>query len=221
LLSARDSRKGPGKGTKTPEARRAKETRIHSIAGLQKGRGFAGGFEIAGAVYGFEYIPEKAEVAIGKLNLVGNLSVVDPQKNRHVRKNVRLVLQSTQGGLGGAPTPRMDLPASAEAAASRRNQMSSASASDRPLPVTESTGPLSFVGVMYLRFEPLGGPQLGVPADLSHLQLNARLYPANGLEETLQYLYGRVTDALYGASPDPVSANAFVKDLNQVLSRES
>jgi len=157
----------------------------------------------------------------GKLNLLGDLSVVDQQKKKQVRKNTRLVLQSTQGGLGGVPTPRVSLPASAQAAAARRNQTSTSSAGDRPLPVTDSTGLTSFVGVMYLRFEPLAGPQLGVPADLSHLQFNARLYTANGTEETLHYLYSQITDALYGASPDPASANVFVKDLNQVLSRES
>jgi hypothetical protein len=172
-------------------------------------------------VYEFEYVPAKAEVVNGKLNLLGDLSVVGPQKKKQVRKNVRLVLQSTQGGLGGSPTPRMALPASAEAAAARQKQLGTSAASDRPLPVTDSTGALGFVGVMYLRVEPLGGAQLGVPADLSRLQLNVRLFPANGTEETLQYLYSHTIDALYGPSPDPAAANIFVKDLNQVLSRES
>lgn len=221
MLSGKDSRKGLAGGLRTSEAKRAKEPKIHSIAGLQKERGFAGRFEIGGAGYGFEYLPAKAEVVSGRLNLLGELSIVDPQRRRQARKNVRLVLQSTQGGLGGLPTPRMDLPASSDIAAARRNQTGSTGGGDRPLPVTESTGPLSFVGVMYLRFEPLVGPQLGVPADLSHLQLNARLYPANGVEETLQYLYSHITDSLYGKSPDAASATAFVKDLNQVLSRES
>jgi len=219
LASATDSRKASAKASQANEARRGKDRRIHSIAGVQKDRGFVGRFEVAGAAYSFEYIPAKAEIASGKLSLIGELSVVDPLKKKQVRKNTRLVLQGTQGGLGGVPTLRVSLPASADAAAARRNQASTSSGGDRPLPVTDSTGPLSFVGVMYLRFEPLAEQQLGVPADLSHLQLNARLYPANGTEETLQYLYSQITDALYGASPDPASANVFIKDLNQVLSR--
>ena len=203
------------------EAMRGKAPAIHSIAALQKERGFAGRFEVSGAAYEFEYVPSRVEVVSEKLNLLGDLSVVGPQRKKQVRKNVRLVLQSTQGGLGGSPTPRIAVPASAEAVAARLKQLGTSAASDRPLPVTDSTGPLGFVGVMYLKFEPLAGAQLGVPADLSRVQLNARLYPANGTEETLQYLYSHITDALYGASPDSVSANVFVKDLNQVLSRES
>jgi hypothetical protein len=217
LLSAKNRGKGLATGRGASEVAPRKEPRIHSIAGLQKERGFTGRFEIAGAVYSFEYTPARAEVVSGKLNLLGELAIVDPQRKRQVRKNVRLALQSTQGGLGNAPTPKMDLPASAEVAAAHRNQASTPGAGDRPLPVTESTGALSFVGVMYLRFEPLVGPQLGVPADLSQLQLNARLYPANGLEETLQYLYSHIIDSLYRKSPDTGAAMAFVKDLNRVL----
>jgi hypothetical protein len=211
LLSGRHSKRTVVKGEP------AGEPRIHSIAALQKERGFAGRFELAGAAYSFEYVPARAEVVSGKMNLLGELSVTDPQKKRQTRKSVRLVLQSTQGGLGAVPTPRMQLPASAEILAARRNQSASTGSSDRPLPVTDSTGPLAFVGAMYLRFEPLAGPQLGVPADLSHLQLNARLYPANGMEESLQYLYSHIVDSLSGSSPDIASANAFVKDLNHVL----
>jgi hypothetical protein len=218
LLSAKGDGKGLTTGPRVSGAASGKEPKIHSIAGLQKERAFAGRFQIAGAVYNFEYAPAKGEVVSGKLNLLGELSIVDPRKKKQARKNVRLVLQSTQGGLGNLPSSRMDLPASAQAAAGRRNQAASAGAGDRQLPVTDSTGLLSFVGVMYLRFEPLEGPQLGVPADLSRLQLNARLYPANGLEETLQYLYSHIADCLYGKSPDLASATAFVKDLNQILS---
>jgi len=38
------------------------------------------------------------------------------------------------------------------------------------LSVTASIGPLGFAGVMYPRFEPLAGAQLGVPADLNRVQ---------------------------------------------------
>jgi len=221
LASARDSRKNPAKSSAARQPTRGRTPRIFSIAGLQKNRGFVGRFQVASASYAFEYVPARAEVVSGKLNLLGDLSVVDPQMKKQNRKDVRLVLQSTQGGLGGAPTPRVPLPASAEVAAARRNQAGSSAAGDRSLPVTDSTGPLSFVGVMYLRFEPLVGSQLGVAADLSQMQLNARLYPANGTEETLQYLYSQITDALYGPKPDHTSANVLVKDLNQVLSSGS
>lgn len=213
--------KAPAGSAVSNEAKRGKEPAIHSIAALQRDRDFAGRFEVSGAGYEFEYIPAKAEVVNGKLNLLGDLSVTGPQKKKQVRKNVRLALQSTQGGLGGSPTSRMALPASAEAAAARQKQLGASAGSDRPLPVTDSTGALGFVGVMYLRFEPLAGAQLGVPADLSRVQLNTRLYPANGTEETLQYLYSHITDALHGPSPDAAAANIFVKDLNSILSRES
>ena len=210
--------KAPAGGAVSKETKRGKEPAIHSIAALQRDRGFAGRFEVSGGAYEFEYIPAKAEVVNGKLNLLGDLSVTGPQKKKQVRKTVRLALQSTQGGLGGSPTLRMTLPASAEAAAARMKELGMSAAGDRPLPVTDSTGALGFVGVMYLRFEPLVGAQLGVPADLSRLQLNARLFPANGTEETLQYLYSHIVDTLCGPSTDAAAANVFVKDLNQVLS---
>jgi len=227
LHSAKDRNNGTSgagqakKAGRPAESLRGKEPRVHSIAALQRDRGFAGRFDISGAAYSFEYTPAKAEIVGGKLNLLGDLSMVGPQKKQQVQKNARLVLESTQGGLGNAPTPRIDLPASAQAAAARRNQTTAAGAADRPLPVTESTGPLSFVGAMYLRFEPLFGAQLGVPADMRRVQLNARLYPANGTEETLQYLYSNITDALHGSAPDTAAAGIFVRDLNQVLSRAS
>jgi len=225
-LGRRVSEDGPLEKERPLETSRRKETRLYSIAALQKERGLDGRFDVGGVSYRFGYIPARAEVVNGKLNLVGEFSVVDPRGQKRGRKDVRLVLRATQGGLGNLPTLRIDLPASAQAAARRHNQTSptspaTAGAGDRPLPYTESTGQLSFVGVMYLSFEPLSGAEFGVPADMSRVQLNARLLPADGTEETLQYLYSQITDSLYSGSPDLASANVFVKDLNQVLSRQS
>jgi len=51
---------------------------------------------------------------------------------------------------------------------------------------------------MYVHFEPLGGSAFGVAADLSRVQLNARLAPLNDSERALQGAYSWIIAALYG-----------------------
>jgi hypothetical protein len=181
--------------------------KLHSIAAKMRGRSFQGNFDIAGINYSFTYSPATAAVAGRKLELSGGFTVIDGRPNArvppHILNNVRAVLISAQGGLGAAPT-RTNLPTDISTA--------------RPdLPVVESTGSLSFCGVLYFKLSSLDGRSLGIPADLNPLQLNVRLAPTDDAERNLQGVYSSIVDALYGKNADNRAAAAHVSLLNKLL----
>lgn len=185
----------------------AKPARLHSIAAMMRERSFAGRFDVAGVGYSFTYSPAKASVAGGKFQLIGNLVVIDERPNArvppHALPGVRATLIAGQGGIG-TPPPRKKLPAEISAV--------------RPdLPIVESTGSLSFCGVLYFKLAPLDGRALGVPADLRALQLNVRLAPVNDSERALQGAFSSIVDALYGQQVDGNAATAAVSELNTLL----
>lgn len=72
---------------------------------------------------------------------------------------------------------------------------------------------------MYIHFEPLTGKALGVPADMSRVQLNARFAPLNDEERTLQAIYGSIVGALYSKPSDATVAAAAVNELNVKLNQ--
>jgi len=186
----------------------AKPLKLHSIAAVMRGRGFAGRFEVSGVSYSFTFAPTKAAVAGRRLQLTGNLTVTDGRPNAralpHSLNNVRATLISTQGGIGTAP-PRQKLPADLGPTAP-------------DLPVIESTGALSFCGVLYFRLSPLVGRALGVAADMSELQLNVRLAPTVDGERTLQAVYSSIVEALFGG--DANAATEHVGELNTLIARQ-
>jgi len=186
----------------------AKSPKLHSIAAKMRGRSFEGSFDMGGINYSFTYSPVRAAVAGRKLELSGGFTVIDGPPNArvppHSLNNVRAVLISAQGGIGAAPT-RTNLPADISTA--------------RPdLPVVESTGALSFCGALYFKLSSLDGSALGVPADLSPLQLNVRLAPTDDAERNLQGVYSSIVDALYGKDADNRAAAVHVSLLNKLLS---
>jgi hypothetical protein len=177
--------------------------RLHSVAALLKERAFEGSFEAGGKVFAFTYSPSKAELAGRRLVLLGRLAIKNARGEVRVRDRVRALLAAVQGGIGAAPPrPRV-------AAAGQQSSV----------PVTESTGPLSFTGVMYFQFEPLEGRALGVPADLSRLQLNARLAPVDATARAIHGLYSSIVDSLYGDEPDDRAARELIGELNRTLGR--
>lgn len=197
-----------GSGQKQATAKAgAKAAKVHSLAAMMRERSFAGRFDVAGVSYRFTYSPEKAAVTGGKLQLTGALSVVGERPNvrvpPHHLRNVRATLVAAQGGIGTAP-PRKKLPAEISPA--------------RPdLPIVESTGALSFCGVLYFKLTPLDGRALGVPADMRQIQLNVRLAPVNDRERGLQGAFSSIVDALYGKQVDGDAAAAAVSELNKLL----
>jgi hypothetical protein len=193
---------GQKKGTSKAAA---KPATLHSIAAMLVERGFGGRFDVGDVSYGFILSPAKAAVSGGKLQLSGSFAVFDKRSNIHDLKYVpaKATLIASQGGIGTAP-PRKKLPADISP--------------PRPdLPTVESTGPLSFCGVLYFKLAPLDGRALGVPADMRQLQLNVRLAPVNDAERGLQGAFSSVVDALYGKQVDGDAAEVAVSELNKLL----
>ena len=185
----------------------AKAVKLHSIASVMRERGFAGRFEVGGVKYRFTYSPASAAVAGGKLQLTGTLSVIAERANARDASrsapNVRATLLATQGAVGTAP-PRQNVPADVPP--------------PRPdFPIVESTGSLSFCGVLYLQLAPLDGRSLGVPADMKQVQLNVRLAPVSDVERGLQGAFSTIADALYGNPINQSLAEASVTELNKFL----
>ena len=179
------------------------QARLHSIAALARGRKFDGKFELNGASYEVTFAPASASVAGRRLQLQGRLTVKDSQGQTRSRDNVRATLVGTQGGIGSAP-PRRQLPTSV--------------ATETPqAPEVESTGPTSFCGAMYIHFEPLTGNLLGVPADMSRVQLNVRFAPVDDGERGVQAVYSWITDSLYSKESDARRATEAVRELNTLL----
>ena len=184
--------------------------RLNSIAGLLKERSFVGSFEAGGSHFGFTYLPVKASISGQKLILQGRLTVTDARGTQQVRDRVQALLAAAQGGLGGAPLrPQI----AARVGAPREP----AAASSSGLPQTESTDSLSFTGAMYFLLEPLEGRALGVNSDMSRVQLNARLAPTDATARSLHGVYSAIVDALYREKADIASAQAYVSELNRLL----
>src|SRR5438552_15008303 len=183
----------------------AKPATLHTIAAMMRDRSFAGRFGIAGVNHSFMYSPAKATLTGNKLQLIGEFTVVnDPSPSARSLREVRATLVAAQGGIGIAPL-RKQLP-------------SDVSTAHPDLPVVESTGPLSFCGVLYFKLAPLEGQALGVHADLRQLQLNVRLAPVNDVERGLQGAFSSVVDALYGLDVDGSAAEGVVSEINKLLS---
>lgn len=180
------------------------EPRIHSIPARARGRRFDGSLSAGAMNYEVSYAPAKVSVAGGRLQLEGRLTVKDSRGQSRVRDRVRGTLVGTQGGIGTPP--------------SRPGNPTSSATASSDLPDVESTGTSSFCGVMYIRFEPLAGRLLGVAADMSRVQLNARLAPVDDLERTLQAIYSSIVNSLHGNQPDTPATQSAIAELNKVLS---
>ncbi|MEK6405787.1 MAG: hypothetical protein AABN34_02360 [Acidobacteriota bacterium] len=177
--------------------------RLHSVPARLRGRQFKGSFEVGGSSYELTYAPARASVAGRRLQLQGRLTVKDSRGQTRTGERVRATVVGTQGGIGTAPP--------------RRQEHTSVATATPQLPEVESTGPASFCGVMYIHFEPLAGSALGVAADLSRVQLNARLGPVNDSERALQGAYSSIVDALYGKKVDASAAAVETSELNKLL----
>jgi hypothetical protein len=191
--------------------------KIYSVAALLKERRFDGSFEVAGSTYQFAYAPSKAEIAGQKLQLRGPLTVTNTRGGSHTKEDVQALLASAQGGIGTAPVRSQALVGGVLPAAPAVPTPLQSSGS-KSLPIVESTGPLSFCGVMYFHLEPIDGKALGVPADLSRVQLNARLAPTDNAGRTLHGIYSAIVEALYVKQADTRLATDAVAELNKILS---
>lgn len=199
------------------QARKSLRTaKLHTITGISRERQFVGQFEIGGSSYDFIYAPTRAEAAGGKLHLYGRLTITRPKGRSLSRDDVRATLAGIQSGIGGGP-PRPNQGEIIAAFEKHRAQPAQQPADSKPLPIIESTGPLSFTGVMYFHFEPLSGRALGVAADMSRVQFNARLTTIDDTARTLHGIYCSLVDAVIGEKPDAEAASALVEEFNKKL----
>jgi hypothetical protein len=180
--------------------------KLHSIHSLLKGREFTGEIEAGKAKHRFVFTPTSAAVVTGKLELSGRLTVKSAANQSHKADHVKATLLSTQGGLATAPAAPED------ADVAMLGSITSVG-----LPVTDATGSRAYVGVMYFKLSPLNGPGLGLPFDLSAVQLNGRLHPEDGTARTLQFWYSVAVRAIYSQSPENALASRAVNEINKIL----
>jgi hypothetical protein len=212
------------------------QRKLHSIHGVLRGRVVDGRFEVQGQPYRFSFVPATAALVVGRLVLTGRMTVQSLQLGMRFVDAVEARLVAVQGGVGVSPVRRQLLTGTA--------QTSQTSTSDQKMeqekgpetdlqpglhpfetprfdelgrPRVESTGPLSFVGVLYFNLSSLDGSTLGVPLDLSKVQLNLRLAPTDDLARDLQTIFSNVTDALYGDPLDESAAREQVEELNRAF----
>src|SRR6266849_437153 len=212
------------------------QRKLHSIHGVLRGRVVDGQFEVQGQPHRFTFVPTTVALAVGRLVLTGRMTVHSPQLGMRFVDDVAARLIAIQGGVGSSPLRRQLLTGAP--------QTSQTSTSDQKMeqekgpetdlqpglhpfetprfdelgrPVVESTGPLSFAGVLYFNLSPLNDLTLGVPMDLSKVQLNLRLAPTDDLARDLQTIFSRMTDALYDDVIDESAAREQVEELNRIF----
>jgi hypothetical protein len=196
---------------KTPRrASAAKPMRkLHSIHTLLRERTFIGELEAGNAKYGFTFAPQAAAVNNRRLELTGSVTVTTPGSKTNTADNVRATLAAAQGAMGSARQPRAF------------QLITPSTYPDDPRdgkPLTEYTASRSSVGVVYFHLSPLDGKALGLPFDLSKLQLNGRLAVIDETARDLQWLFSQAYAALAGEQPDAQLAEPYVTELNRLLS---
>lgn len=213
-------------------ARTGTRRKLYSVAGLLDGRMFAGKFEAAGASYRWEFEPRAVQVEGGKIALDGRFSIHPPKGAPRATENVRATLAATQGAIvtssvrreltrgtvttGTVATPQQKQE-QAKAPETAPQTAEAAPPKAPALPLTEATGPLGLVGVMYFQLPPLDGRALGVSLDLSRVQLNVRVSPFDDLARDLQILFTGLVEAVYGERPDASAASGLVRQVNEIL----
>jgi hypothetical protein len=182
--------------------------KIHSIHVLPSGNGFAGKIEAGRSSYQFAFKPKSATSINGKLVLTGSVTVKTPTGRRQAADNVTATLLATQGSITGPP------PMPRRFSESLKPPLPAPGGS---LPLTDWTGHNGSVAVMYLKLAPLDGRALGVPADLSSVQLNARLYVTSEIERDLQWLYSALLEALQGEHKNEKLTTDYLGAINHIL----
>lgn len=187
--------------TKTTSARR----KLHSVHSLLIGREFSGEIEAGRTKLRFTYSPASIALADGKVQLTGRFTVKSAGQVRNA-ENVKATLLGTQGGIQAAP-PTPTGASDPMLGAVRAGE----------LPTTDATGSRAYVGVLYFKLSPMNGASLGVPFDLSQLQLNVRLNPQDETARALQFWYSVAVRAVLGESKDSELASRSLGEINALL----
>ena len=178
-----------------------KPRKLHSVHSLLIGREFSGEIEAGRAKLKFSYSPKTVALANGRIELTGSFSV-----GAKKAEAVKATLLSTQGGIQAAPpTPK-------GATASMLGAVHSGG-----LPATDATGSRGYVAVIYFKLSALDGAKLGVPFDLSAVQLNLRLNPQDETARNLQFWFSVAVNAVHGESPNQSLASESLIEINKLL----
>ena len=188
--------------------KRKEAKKIHSIHVLPNGVGFAGKIKAGGLSLQFSFTPKTAATSNGKLVLTGVVKAQLASGRQRVANDVTATLLATQGSITSPP------PMPRQFSESLKPPLPTPSES---LPLTDSTGHLGSVAVMYLRLSPLDGSALGVPADLSAVQLNARLFATSEIERDLHWLYSALVEATQGEHKNERLAADYLDAINRIL----
>jgi len=179
--------------------------KLHSVHSLLIGREFTGEIEAGKARLWFAYSPSSVVLADGKIELTGRFAVKSAGQTRKA-ENVKATLLGTQGGIQASPPT----PGSASVA-----MLGAVHSGD--LPMTDATGARAYVGVMYFKLSALDGSKLGVPFDLSGVQLNVRLNPQDDLAKALQFWFSVAVRAIMGETPDSNLASKSLSEINRLV----
>jgi len=212
------------------------QTKLHTIHGLLRGRVFDGTFAAQGMSYSFSFAPMDAAIVEQKLVLTGRLAVSSAQQDARFVDGVAARLVATQGGVGVSPVRRQLLTGTAQTAQTAASDQKleqekgpetdlqpglhafeSPKYDESGRPTIESTGSLAFVGVLYFQLSPLDGKTLGVPLDLSRVQLGGRLAPTDDLSRDLQLLFSDMVVALDSKALDEQSVRSYLEALNRAF----
>ena len=212
------------------------QRKLHSIHGLLRGRVVDGQFEVRGQPYRFSFVPATAVLADSRLVLTGRLAVHSSQLSMGLVDRVEARLVAIQGGVGVSPVRRQLLTGTAQTSQTSTSDQKmeqekgpetelqpglhafeSPRLDERGRPMVESTGSLSFAGALYFKLSALDGPALGVPLDLSKVQLNLRLATTDNLARELQNLFSDMTDALYEEPTNDRAARESLQELNRIF----
>ena len=176
---------------------------------------FDGQFEVGASAAIFNFIPQKASTAEGVLTLNGKMSITQPKQGTKYLEAVTAHLMASQGGVGVSPVRRQLLTGTAQTAqtATSDQKLEQEKGPETDLqpglhsfeapkydelgrPRVESTGTLSFVGVLYFKLSPIDNQALGIQLDMSDIQLGLRLAPTDDLARDIQMLFSDAVMAI-------------------------
>ena len=213
----------------------SEQAKLHTVHAVLRGRIFVGQFEVKGETYDFNFVPAKASLVQQKCVLSGRFSVKPPKQSLRSVDQVAARLIATQGGMGVSPVRRQLLTGTAQTAqiatpdqkleqekGPETDLQPGLHAFDSPKrdaqgrPTVESTDALGFVGVLYFQLSPLDGEALGIPLDVSKVQMGGRLAPIDDRARDLQLWFSDLVMALADGSNKEAAEDALV-GINRLL----
>ncbi len=180
--------------------------KLHSIHGLLGSKSFTGKIEAGKAALDFVYAMQSAAIVNGKLELTGKFSVKATAGKMLTAENVKATLRGVQGAIGAAQKPatfKLTVPSAFAADVQDGN------------PLTEFTNTRSGLGVVYFALSAINGKALGVPFDLSVVQLNGRITAIDQTARDLQWLFNQTAAALEGNQARV--AEPYVSEIDRTL----